>query len=467
MKRERGCDQIRRRLSVRVPQAEPMEEATRMHLEICAGCSAFLNRLERLEAQVIAWPNHTPSASLAARISVALVAESASCPAKRAGGISRLQTSLKGLKEHRTMIKRISWAGAALVGVLILTAGHQRGHATSVLKRMGDASQRIKTVHLIGWNCELSPDVAAEVANGNTGISTTRVLPHRFEAWIKNGQWREAQDHDVTVYTAGKTWQNGVPVPDATQPPLLTFFALRAITGENSFGPGVEFTSQILGEDVLNGQTTTKLVLESKKKPGANGVEPVQERRLFWLDPNSYLPIRMEQMRYNLDRWELDAVVWFDYNQPVSNTLFDAAKVRMEPHGRLDYLHTSAQGLYRFTNDQYDQYTTILSENSRDQKQINADTSLTQVQKNDLLKKTAADCNLRLRKMMTPDQQRLFDDWWYVQPKILEKLWTPQQRKEDAKWHAEQMVLMKAWFASQDEQTQNRLHGSIFGTTAP
>lgn len=178
---------------------------------------------------------------------------------------------------------------------------------------------------------------------------------------------------------------------------------------------------------------------------------------------NTALPIRMEQMRYNIDRWELDDVVWFDYDQPVADTMFDTLKIRKEQHGRVNYDLPSAKALYRFTDLQYARYTAILQAQSSDQKRINLLPGLTHEQKNDLLVKSGAQEQSRLRQMMTPDQQKLFDDWWYVQPKILDKLLTPKQRREDAKWHVEQQALMDDWFNSQTEETQKRVGNSLFG----
>ena len=467
MGREKRCEQIRRELSVRATieegaEEERMDETTRLHMESCPDCSAFLSKLERLEAQVMVWQT-SPPPSLESRISAVLAAERTSGRRESAGGYSRLFASLNRLRENRHMVKRVSWAGAVSIGLLILVAGQQMGHANTLLKRMGQATQRIKSVHLIGWNCELNADVTQEVINGNSQISAGRVLPHRFEAWITEGRWRESQDFDVTVYASGKVWRNGVLVPGEKRPPLLTSFATRAIMGEEPFGTGVEFISETLGDVVLNGQTATKLLLESKKKRGADGVEPIQERRFLWLDPNTALPIRMEQMRYNIDRWELDDVVWFDYDQPVADTMFDTLKIRKEQHGRVNYDLPSAKALYRFTDSQYARYTAILQAQSSDQKRINLLPGLTHEQKNDLLVKSGAQEQSRLRQMMTPDQQKLFDDWWYVQPKILDKLLTPKQRREDAKWHVEQQALMDDWFNSQTEETQKRVGNSLFG----
>ena len=355
------------------------------------------------------------------------------------------------------MLRQVSLAGTALVGLLLVTVVHHIGSANTPLKRMREAARQVKSVHLIGWNCELSPDVTEDVLRGETQISATRVLPHRFEAWVKNGRWRESLDADVTVYSTGKVWKNGVLVPGENQPPLLTEFAVRAITGEEPFGDGVKFDTQVLGQTVLDGRPALKFVVESRKQPGSAAPAPIQERRLFWLDPVTNLPIRMEQMRYNIDRWELDAVVWFDYDQPVPDVLFDTQKIRTEPHGQVDYTKPSAQALYHFTNDQYARYTAILSAEGADRDRINAMVNVTKEQKDVLQVKSGANCNLQLRAIMTPDQQKLFDDWWYVQPKVMEKLLTPQRRKEDAQWHAEQKALMAQWFDSQDAATQRRL----------
>ena len=270
----------------------------------------------------------------------------------------------------------------------------------------------------------------------------------------------------MTVYASGKVWRNGVLVPDEKRPPLLTSFAVRAITGGSPFGTGVEFTSEVLGDIVLGGQPATKFLLESKKVRGADGVAPIQEQRLFWLDPNTHLPIRMEVMRYNIDRWELDAVVWFDYDRPVSDTMFDPANIRMEPHGRVDYTNTTAQSIYRLTDDQYAKYTTILTGLSSEQERVNASANLTQEQKNNLLVKASAEYQGQIRRIMTPDQQKLFDDWWYVQAKVFEKLLTPQQRKEDARWNAEQKALMEQWFRSLNDQAKESVGSSLFGGAA-
>lgn len=456
-----NCRQIQRLLSVpdtSSPAANvKSQQQVEQHLEHCADCTEFAAKTKRLELQVASWAAHIPSSTLETRIAAALNAENRLQQDTRSSCFSRLRSSLNRLRENRTMVRRFAWGAASVLAITILAAGQQSGRAVTPLKRMGESAKKIRSVHLIGWNCQLAAATAEEVKNGNTQISVTAVLPHRFEAWISDGRWREAQDFDVSLYQNGRVWKNGALIPGETRPPLMTAFAFSAITGESPFGKGVEFTTEVLENTVLRGGTTTKLVLESKKKPLRHGAEPIQERRLFWLDPQTYLPIRMEEMRYDVDRWALDAVIWFDYDQPAPEALFDPAKVKTERHGSVDYTKPSAQDLYRMTDAQYKKYGEILGESGAEQTRINSDADTTKEQKDELLVQAGKGSQDRLRQIMNPDQQRLFDDWWYVQPKIMEKLATPEQRRTEAKWRVQQQALMDSWFASLDEETQKRL----------
>jgi hypothetical protein len=422
------------------------------HLKTCAGCSLFLKQLRRIESilqsPAAAPATQLPSAHLKQRIETRL--SEAAIENARAPWFSRPLRSLSWLKEDRKVMRRFSFSmgAAAILALCIVSMVEQSGRANTALKRMGEAARHVRTVHLIGWNCELKPSVANAVQQGEEHISFTEVMPCRIEAWISGDRWREAEDFDVTVYSRGKVWLNGQLSPGETEPPLLTSFAFKAISGEDPFGAGVPFTSGDVGEKTLEGRRMITLAMESNKPILANGEKPINERRLFWLDPDSYLPVRMEEMRWDTDRWALDAVIWFDYNIPAADTLFDPAAVKQERHGSVSWADHPARDLYRLTAEQAAKYQAITSEPDTTTEQINANAALTASQKSAMLVAHSRQFNDRLRQIMDADQRRLFDDWWYVQPKILDKLATPEQRAEEARWREQQKRELESWYAT-------------------
>ena len=452
-----NCKQVQQLLSVRNADAPIGDDASERHIEGCAACADFLVDLARLESRLAPRSCPDPPESLKWRITASIGTEPTQNEVLRMHWFARLRPSPTWLRENPKMIRRFSFGVAALLALIFLAALQQAGRAVTPFKRMREAALRVKTIHLIGWNCELRPQVAEAVKQGASGVSMTDVMPVRFEAWIKGGQWREAQDYNVTVYDSGRIWMNGVLVPGEKRPPLLTSFAYRAITGEEPFGKGVAYTTEALGDALVDGRSVTKLVIDSNKPPAPAGEPTVQERRLFWLDSVTFLPIRMEELHNSTGRWDLDAVLWFDYDQPVSNALFEAAPVRSERHKPVDYAQHPAMDLYRLTDEQYAKYTAILEGSGADKQRIDADANLTREQKDRRLVQGGKQTQARLRQIMNEDQRRLFDDWWYIQPKILDKLATPAERAEEANWRKQQQSLMDDWFQSLDAETQQRI----------
>ena len=345
---------------------------------------------------------------------------------------------------------------ATILVVAALAIVQQSGQATTPIQRMGDSARKIKSVHLLGWNCEFSPGTLDQVNAGNTQINVTAAFPRRFEAWIEGGKWRETQDFDSTIYAGGKVWINGAIASAETRPPLLTSVAFRAITGDTPFGPGVEFTSQTLGETTMEGRPTIQLVLESKKLVSDIDPRPVQERRIFWLDPQTYLPIRMEELRYNMDRWGLDAVIWFVYNVDVPGYQFDPATARSERHGPINYTESTAQSLFGLSQDQYQKYVAIGSAHASEQERIKSLPNLSKKDRDTALVKCGELFQASTRSMLNRDQQRMYDGWFYVQSKVFYKLLTPQQRAEDARWRKQQQAMINVWFDSLDSAAQKR-----------
>jgi len=296
------------------------------------------------------------------------------------------------------------------------------------------------------------------VNGGDDHRSVTDMFPRRFEAWIQDGRWREAQDYDVVLYEAGKVWKNGISASDEKRPPLLSSFAVRAITGDDPFGKGVAYNVRLLGDTATEGRTLLKLLVESTDMPAATPASPRPERRLFWVDPETYLPVRMEEMRYEGDRWATDAILWFRYDDPVSAALFDPTSVRAERHVPMAVAHT-ARDYYRMTDAQHARFLEIGAEHQAEQDRIEADPRLSRQQKDRQLVQAGAVFMDRVGRMLNPDQRRLWSDWLPVQAEMLKKLMTPQQRREDVQWRLQQQKLFDDWLSTQDERTKQLLQG--------
>lgn len=410
------------------------------HLAVCAGCSAFWLELQQMEATLHTRQAPVPPADLKVRISCRLsdaVNKEANAP-----WFPRLFTSLRWLKEDRTLLSRMSWTVSvgAMFALGTVSLIQQSGRANTALKRMGEAARNVRTVHILGWNCELRPEVAKAVKQGEESISVIDVLPRRVEAWISGDKLREAEDYDVTVVSKSSITRNGETAPAGTNPPLLTGYALRAISGGAPFGMGVPYKTEAMGETVWGGKRLVTLSIESQRTAHVNGEAPINEKRLFWLDPDTYLPVRMEEMRRDIDRWALAAVIWFDYNIPVSDALFDPVAVKAERHSPIDWSDHPARDLYRLSPEQSAQYQTILNE-------PDAGSSPTQQDANPQVARSK-ELNDRLRHILTEDQRRLFDDWWYIQPKILDKLATPATRAAEAGWRAQQQKELDEFYST-------------------
>lgn len=354
------------------------------------------------------------------------------------------------------MVKRLAWGCAALLAIAA-TANLSTSRADA-LKRMGMASKRIQSVHLIGWACELKPEIAHSVDQGNVH-GFAEAMPRRIEAWIKDGRWREDRDREVTVYQAGHVWRNGVLQTLEKSPPLLSAFAFRAITGETPFGVGSEYTLQDQGMTTLEGRTVKKLMVESPGADQPEGVTPAPERRIFWVDPDTYLPVRMEAQRWESYRWGLDAVINYEYNLAVAETTFDKGKRWAETNKLLAPV-PSAQDLYRLTDKQYADYKLLLLKYAEQQNKVKSDPTLTSAQKDAQLVSLGKILNTEIGKILNSDQRKLFNDWIRVQEEMGFKLQTPQQRKESADWRARQRAIFDAWINTQDERTRKLLRGS-------
>src|SRR5579871_2159870 len=211
------CKLVQRELSVIASDVMPTNDAIKRHLETCTACADFRRHLQRLESHLANWDHGWPPPALERGIASALAAETSARMAAHTGQSSRPRLSLGRLREN-PMMKRLSWGAALLTAGIILAVSLQTGRANSVLKRMGQAARGVQSVHLLGWNCELQPEVAESVEAGETVHSVTDAFPRRYEAWIKDGRWREAQDNAVTVYENGKVWRNGVPSPQEKRP---------------------------------------------------------------------------------------------------------------------------------------------------------------------------------------------------------------------------------------------------------
>jgi hypothetical protein len=199
-----------------------------------------------------------------------------------------------------------------------------------------------------------------------------------------------------------------------------------------------------------------KLLVESADAPPTALSTP--ERRLFWVDPETYLPVRMEEARYEGNRWATDAVLWFRYDEPVAAALFDPTNVKAERHVPMAAAHT-ARDYYRMTDAQHAQFVQIGTEHQAEQERIEADPALSREQKDQLLVHEGSIYMDRVSRMLDPDQRRLWNDWLPVQAEMLQKLMTPQQRKEDAEWRMQQQKLFDDWLNTQDERTRQLLQG--------
>ncbi len=447
MKVNRRCEQVQSSLSLRsASSVEALDPGVEAHLQSCEACSEFRAGMARLESEISMWRNASPYPDLEQRIAASLIPLASS---------SRSRSSLLWLRGKLYMNRRFAIGTAALLAIAALATSHRTVQANTALHRMGNATKHVTNLHLIGWNCELKPEIAEQVEAGNAQISIMDTMPHRYEGWVQDGNWRESQDFDSTLFSAGKVWDNGKLDPANSEPPFLLLSAFRAITGEEPFGKQTPFTCHNLGEDRIYGINALKIQVESKK-PNMGAVVQVQERRLFWLDPSTYLPIRMEEWRYEHDRWELDAVLWFDYNTPAPKRLFDPEQIKLERHGSADNTKLAADQ-YRLTASQQDRYARIVSEYVSRQTITQSDKSMTKGARDAALVALGSELKLQLRGIMTVDQQRLFDDWWYVEPKTLEKLATPEQRQEDAQWLKQQRLQMHAWLNTLDAETRRRI----------
>lgn len=444
MKINRLCEQVQTSLSLRsASSVEALDPAIEAHLHSCEACSEFRAGLARLELEISTWRSAPPHPDLEQRIAASLIPLASS---------SRSRSSLLWLRGKLYMNRRFAIGTAALLAIAAMATSHRTVQANTALHRMGDAARHMKDIHLIGWTCELTPEVAEQVENGNTQISIVDTMPHRYEAWIQNGSWRQSQDFNSILYKNGKVWNNGEPDPLSTEPPFLLLSAFRAINGAEPFGKQTPFTCQDLGEDRIYGNISIKIQVESKK-PDSDVPAPTQERRLYWVDPSTYLPLRMEEWRFQHDRWELDAVLWFDYNTPAPQRLFDPEQIKLERHGTADNTKLAADQ-YRLTASQQDRYARIVAEYVKRQTITQTDKSMTKEARDSALVALGSELKLQLRGIMTADQQHLFDDWWYVEPKTLEKLATPEQRQEDARWLKQQRLQMHAWLNTLDKDTR-------------
>ena len=450
------CKQVQQSLSVRSTSVQEPDEATRRHLGTCAQCAGFLSGLQRLESTINTWETATPP-GLEARILSSLNAETPSAQRSGTGRYSRLQPSPFGLREKLAMGKRLSWGGAALIAGIALTVNLQMSRANTTLNRMGQAAKGVRSVHLIGWSCELLPEIGESVERG-TVHSVGDGFPHRVEGWITDGHWRESQDYDVTIYSQGKVWKNGEPAPNEKKPPLLSSFAFRAITGENPFGKGVEYDTHTPGDSVQADRPVTELILESKNTSGTDSESATPERRHFWVDSSTYLPIRMETLRFEHDRWALTAILWFDYNRPVPAALFNPATVKAERHTPID-TPPSSRDIYRLTEAQRAKYLANISLLNEDQARIDALPNLTLEERNRRKVEAGKAFHERVSRILDPDQQKLWDGWNPALAEMALKLLTPQQREEDARWRVEQQKLFDQWICTQDDRTQQLLKG--------
>ncbi|GEM_PF-4412759 len=445
-----NCKRLQQQVCVQSGTETPLTEAVQTHLQTCVACAAFAAQLERIDTGLLLWESR-PSPELEARIFTHIAAQTlpATQPKSRLSAI--FAERLWKIKEQRTMKRTLSWGLAAIATGLVLTSGLQVSRGNTPLRRMGKAAKSVQSVHLIGWSCESSSDVEASVENGSVH-TIADAMPHRIEGWIKDGHWRETKSFDVTLYHKGKTWRNTKPVPAETTPPLISAFAFQAVAGDDPFGKGVTYTTQLEADVLADGQAVDKLTLETE----GNTQSP--ERRVFWVDKATYLPLRMEALRFAYERWALVSVLSYDYNLPIDDTLFDPTQAKFEREISSQGF-PSARELYRMTDKQAAQWKRVLEDKSERSEQIKQNLALSPEEKTTAEVENGTEFRQQAAAMMTRDQRRLWNDWFRVSDEMGRKLWTPDVKKADAKWRQDQRKLYKVWLNGQDERTQQLLQG--------
>lgn len=269
----------------------------RRHIAHCPTCAAELAAVQHLTQRARAW-------------------RSISVPAGLVKHPNTFSTDTQPYTVRRQpATPSMRWASiaatavAVLIGVSLTLSPHS--HAIgSPLQQMETAVHQAHSVHMTLW--------------WRSGQYQQGPMQKVEEDWYQNGKWRKtsasnnggdriilSQANRLEYYHYDTVKHRVISLQELA--PQQKNFSLEALAGE-FFPTGANPQVQVIGR-VQNGNEVRQEVRVSLPNQG--------QQMLFWLQPQTNLPIRAEKQVFRNGHWATIGQMRLTFNQPISPSVFD------------------------------------------------------------------------------------------------------------------------------------------------
>jgi CubicO group peptidase (beta-lactamase class C family) len=292
-----------------------MRWRTSRHLDECTDCATEFAEIQQLSAQARRWRTVAAPASLQTRIAAVILSESEAHPATTG---ARLEPSWRWNLKGRSMKRALALSLSLLLMAVIWGISTRDNTALGALKRMEAAVSGVRSAHV--WLEVIELD-------GRRWIQR--------ELWYQEGRWRLSYTgRGIQVYRDGTLWGYNPREKTIESRPADSLpgrhwsgFTFKAISSDFiRWGPsGVNVRR--LGSAQIEGREIAHYFTENADDA------PYATRAIIKVDTATDLPLEIEKQHQTDREWITRLIVKFQFNQPLPESLFEPASLRLEQKG--------------------------------------------------------------------------------------------------------------------------------------